>query len=192
MAEERQEWLQQELKRRLLDDGYDDIMDFSRRTGLIKLISFETIRRCFNSSDRPIHPFTAALVMRHLGYEIPEIRKTMIELGDTAYHTLLTDGKEQPVWAQALGDAVDALESVSPGALQDVADMLRVIGRARGVDIGAHISRINSMKGKTARTRRPNGAKESPSAATTEVAPALSEANTAPPRGETRKLKVKE
>lgn len=191
MAEEGQVWLQQVLKRRLLDDGYDDIMDFSRRTGLIKLISFETIRRCFNSSDRPIHPLTAALVMRHFGYEVSEIRKTMIELGDTAYHTLLVDGKEQPVWAQALVDAVEELESVSPGSLQDIADMLKIIGRARDVDIGAHISRIKAVKWKIAARPR-KAAKECLPAVPTEAASALLETATALSRGETRKLNIKE
>lgn len=128
--------LQQAMRNKLHELGYGDVTDFAKKTGLDKHVSFETIRRAFNSNDRPVAPPTLALILRSLLYLPSEIRNELQLSGDTIYYTLLPAseaGEELSHLEQLCLDTCREVIRNGSEARNDLANSFDIISRANKI-----------------------------------------------------------
>lgn len=140
---DRLQLLQEDMKRRLAAQNHSDLMSFYRSAGLRDVMSFESLRRCINDTDKTVSVLTVALIMSRLGYKNPEIRATMKELGDRYYFTLVSDSEEKlSLPEEGLLTAYQKLIAANPAYLKAIHDTMAALATVGGVNIGEELARM--------------------------------------------------
>jgi hypothetical protein len=142
--------MQDELHEKLTERGYSNMADFLRSSGLIKYMSFETLRRVFNDHERLVAPLTMVLVMRFLEFPHERILEVSEAMGGSGLNLLIEKHQKPELWETGLIGAVRALRNGNPDAIKHIADLLETVGRVSGVDVSSHTSKMRAKK----RTRK--------------------------------------
>jgi len=135
--------VQKMLWNRMDELGYRDVMTFLRASGLEDKISFETVRRSLNDEKKPPSPISVGVIMQRLGFGNDEIRNTMIGLGDSYMHLLVSPGERQAeLWQEGIGEALVKLADVNLNYIKAVSEHVRLLAEIAGVDVDDELSKV--------------------------------------------------
>lgn len=135
--------VQKMLWQRMDELGYRDVMTFLRASGLEDRISFETVRRSLNDEKKPPSPISVGVIMQRLGFGNDEIRATMVELGDSYMHLLVSPGERQAeLWEEGINEAVRKIADVNLNYVKAVAEHIKLLAEIAGVDIDDELAKV--------------------------------------------------
>jgi len=139
--------LQKIIQSRLLKCGYTDIDNLLNDSGLSKHLNAIAADRCFNDRDKPVHPFSMALVMKFLGFSHSEILKAIDKLGGSKYLILFEDPDTRQLenWEEGLLSAIRKIKD-QPHVFEDIVDFLTNITNMHNVNAASDIARLRVPK----------------------------------------------
>jgi len=141
--------------------GYENVSDFARRTGLVKkdgssLMAFETIRRCFAEGQIKPASVSLAIVMLYLEFPRQFIKDYLAADGDILLGYLMgnTEAPQLRIWEEGLLEAANSIVSKNPDALVTLGKQIEMVALSEGVDVADAVAKMGHRP-EAARKRGP-------------------------------------
>lgn len=133
----------------LRKQGYENVSDFARKTGLImkdgsSIIVFETIRRCFNAGGRKPAAVSLAIVMLYLEFPRQFVKDYLAADGDILLGHLMgnSEAPQLRIWEEGLLEAANAVVEKNPDALPDLGRQVQMVALAEGIDVADAVAKM--------------------------------------------------
>jgi len=133
----------------LRKQGYENISDFARKTGLVKkdgssIIAFETIRRCFAVGQLKPAAVSLAVVMLYLEFPRQFVKDYLAQEGDVLLGYLMgaTEVPQLRIWEEGLLEAANMIVEKNPDALADLGKQVLMVGLSEGVDVADAVAKV--------------------------------------------------
>ena len=151
----------------LRKQGYENVSDFARRTGLVKkdgssLMAFETVRRCFAEGERTPALYSLAIVMLYLEFPREFVKDFLRVEGDVLTCWLMgnTKAPQLRIWEEGLLEATNKIVTKNPDALAILGKQINMVGLQEGVDVSDAVAKMGHRP-ESARKRGPKPPAES-------------------------------
>lgn|SRR5574337_288819 len=126
-----------------LQENYEDIAEFKRRTGVP--LSFETVRRAIYLNQDMSIPALIVLC-KYLGFTPLEIKKIIMDAGDKEFSSLIGDQETVSQISELEKTLLEIYRKIK--SKNTVAEHLALIAQADGVNIASLINRLKKKEGR--------------------------------------------